>query len=64
MDYVDIEANDPFEFRERRDALIIKTLKAEVLRLKIKCKEQLTEANLMGEFGQPMAFNAVRPKAA
>lgn len=45
------------ENMEEAKALQIKHLKSEIMRLKIKCKEPITEENLMGNFGEPRSFN-------
>lgn len=50
--------------KDKEDALqhVIKHLKTEILRLKIKSGEGITKENLEGDFGEPKSFNMIKPE--
>lgn len=60
MEYEDVIADNPFDAKDKIHKRIVQALKSEILRLKLKCGEDVTLENLMGDFGQPHAFNIKR----
>lgn len=58
-----IEANNPFEAREKIHRLEVNALNREIIRLKIRCGEEFTNDELIDGFGrQAHCFRIVKPK--